>query len=157
MAAKSNKVENLDQVASFLTQQILLSDKTQGDIAVECGYQRHTQGVISQFKNGRTKVPINVIRKLALAIHVDPLHLFQLVTKQDEPVIWEFVEEALERAKGFHVTENEKKLLTAYRESVGVHDPEVSDELMTKFKAWTQEVRAEHDAKIDSAIRAKVL
>ncbi len=56
-------------VAEFLADKIGAIDKTQREIAEACGFDN--PNIITMFKNGHTKLPINRIAPLAKALDVD--------------------------------------------------------------------------------------
>ncbi|MFH1819647.1 MAG: hypothetical protein ABIK82_22680 [Pseudomonadota bacterium] len=74
-------------VAEFLADSIALINKTQAQIAAECGFE--SANVITMFKKGQTKLPINRVGPLAKALNVDPAHLLRLVLLEYLPDTWE--------------------------------------------------------------------
>ena len=104
-------------VAEFIADKIAQSDKTQKQIADECGFEN--PNVITMFKKGATKLPVNRIGALARAIDVDSAHLFRLVMRDYAPDTWETIEEML---NGTVLTANELDLIRAYREATGDSD-----------------------------------
>ena len=72
-------------IAMFLDKQIdnLKGVKTQREIADEIGYDK--QNMISVFKRGEAKVPLDKIPLLAKALSVDAGHLFRLALEQYWP------------------------------------------------------------------------
>lgn len=106
-------------IADFIADRLAESDKTQREIAAECGFE--TPNIITMFKNGSTKVPLNRIGALAKALDADPAHMLRLAMREYMPDTWESIEETL---KSTLLTANELKLLRAYREATGDADPE---------------------------------
>lgn len=106
-------------IADFIADRLAESDKTQREIAAECGFE--TPNIITMFKNGSTKVPLNRIGTLAKALNADPAHMLRLAMREYMPDTWESIEETL---KSTLLTANELKLLRAYREATGDTDPE---------------------------------
>jgi transcriptional regulator with XRE-family HTH domain len=104
-------------VAEFLADRIAAVDKTQKQIATECGFDN--PNVITMFKNGSTKLPINRINLLAKAIEVDPVHLLRLVMLEYIPSLWESIEAIMQSTV---LTANELQLVQAYREVNGGRD-----------------------------------
>jgi len=101
-------------VAEYLTEQIKLCEKSQRVIAQEIDYEH--SNVITMFKQGLTKVPINKVGPLARALGVDPIYFLKLVMNEYMPATWLAIENIL---GGEILTEREKKLLEAYRKAVG--------------------------------------
>lgn len=106
-------------VAEFITERLAESDKTQREIAEECGFPK--PNIITMFKNGNTKVPLNRIGTLAKAIDADPAHLFRLIMREYLPETWEAVEDVMQSTV---LTAKELKLVRAYREATGYNDAE---------------------------------
>jgi transcriptional regulator with XRE-family HTH domain len=81
---RSERVGN-SKIAKYLSKQIeaLKGSKTQRDIAIEIGYTK--ANMISMFKTGEAKVPLDKIPGLAAALHVDPAHLLKLAFEQYWP------------------------------------------------------------------------
>ena len=65
-------------IADFIADRLAESDKTQREIAAECGFDK--PNIITMFKNGSTKVPLNRIGALAKALDADPAHMLRLAT-----------------------------------------------------------------------------
>ena len=98
-------------VAEFLADRIADIDKTQRDIANECGFEH--PNIITMFKNGQTKLPINRIATLAKAIDVDPVHLLRLVMLDYLPELWGSIESIMQSTL---LTANELEMVRAFRE-----------------------------------------
>lgn len=107
-------------VAQFLTIKINESGRSQKEIATEIGYD--SANVITMFKQGLTKLPIDTVGPIARALNVDPVYLLRLVFKEYHPATFEAVEHALGTTI---VTENERKLLDQFRRSTEHSDPEM--------------------------------
>lgn len=106
-------------IADFIADRLAETDKTQREIAAECGFE--TPNIITMFKNGSTKVPLNRIGALAKALDADPAHMLRLAMREYMPDTWESIENTL---KSTLLTANELKLVRAYREATGNADPE---------------------------------
>ena len=104
-------------VAEFLADKIAAIDKTQRQIAEECGFDN--PNIITMFKNGLTKLPINRIGPLAKALDVDPAYLLRLVMNEYMQDSWEFIENIMQSTV---LSANELQLVRAYREVTGDND-----------------------------------
>jgi len=104
-------------VADFIADRLAESDKTQREIAEECGFL--TPNIITMFKKGDTKVPINRIGSLAKALEVDPAYLLRLVMSEYLPDAWDAIEDIL---KSTILSANELHLVREYRRAVGDND-----------------------------------
>lgn len=106
-------------IADFIADRLAESDKTQREIAAECGFE--TPNIITMFKKGSTKVPLNRIGVLAKSLDADPAHMLRLAMREYMPDTWESIEDTLHSTL---LTANELKLVRAYREATGNADPE---------------------------------
>ena len=108
------------RMARYLTTQIdaLAGQKTQREIAVEIGYEK--PNMISMFKRGETKVPLDKIPLLAKALHVDPAHLFRMAMEQQWPGMKETVDTIFKNV----ASDNEAEIfLKKWRERTRERDP----------------------------------
>lgn len=112
MVAKAGMPYAENAIAQYLTKQIdaLRGQKSQREIALEMGYDK--PNVVSMFKRGEMKVPLDKVPALAKALHVDPAHLFRMALEQ----YWPDQREVLYKVFGTIVTEEERKVLDLMRE-----------------------------------------
>ena len=113
----ANKSSIQTTVADFIADRLAESDKTQREIAEECGFE--TPNIITMFKTGATKLPVNRIGALAKAIDADPAHLLRLVMREYIPETWEAIEDIMQSTM---LTANELSLVRAYRQATGDND-----------------------------------
>jgi hypothetical protein len=104
-------------VADFIADRLAESDKTQRQIAEECGFE--TPNIITMFKTGATKLPLNRIGPLAKAMEIDAAHLLRLVMLEYAPDTWEAIENVMQSTV---LTANELLLIRAYRQATGDND-----------------------------------
>jgi transcriptional regulator with XRE-family HTH domain len=107
-------------IAKYLDRQIetLKGIKTQREIAAEIGYDK--PNMISMFKRGEVRVPLEKIPALAKALHVDAGHLFRLALEQYWPDMGATIMEIFGRV----VTANEEQILIRpWREATDNRDP----------------------------------
>jgi len=83
-------------VADFITQQLALSPKSQRTIAAEIGYDN--PNVITMFKQGSTKLPLNKVGLLAKSLDLDPLYLLRIVMSEYAAETWAVLEDIVGRA-----------------------------------------------------------
>lgn len=105
------KTEDNMTVAEYLTQKIAESGKTQRVIAEECGFD--SPNIITMFKKGDTRLPLNRIEPLASALSVEPANLLRLVMLEYMPRTWDSIEWMM---RGSVMTESELRLVSAYRQ-----------------------------------------
>lgn len=113
----TNVAHGFTSVAEFIADRLAESDKTQRQIAEECGFE--TPNIITMFKKGKTKVPLNRIGALAKAIGSDPAHLLRLVMNEYIPDTWGEIENIMQSTV---LTANELELVRAYRRATGDSD-----------------------------------
>lgn len=94
-------------IAKYLDKQIdsLKGVKTQREIADEIGYDK--PNMVSMFKRGEAKVPLDKIPQLAKALGVDAGHLFRLALEQYWPGEAKLIRDIFGRT----ATENEEIVL----------------------------------------------
>lgn len=109
MRPKSSNQTIDSGVAREVTRIVNASDKTQHEIAHELGLER--SNIITMFKQGRTKLPLNKVVPLSRACGVDPAKLMLLCLEEYQPGILEALGEALRAT----VTEDEAALLRSIR------------------------------------------
>ncbi|MCU6236733.1 helix-turn-helix domain-containing protein [Morganella morganii] len=104
-----------NRIGDFLTAAILASGKPQSQIAEECGYSAHNN--ISMLKSGKMLFPVAKIPDFAKALNVDEGALFRIVMQTRYPEIF-----AMYTRNAEPITEDEKKVLEAYRKQKGGDD-----------------------------------
>lgn len=105
-------------VSGFIAGRIAQSNKTQRQIADECGFEN--QNVITMLKTGATKLPMTRIGAIAKALDVDPAYLFRLAMTEYMPDTWECIEQI---AKSTALTTHELELIQQFRTLTGNTDP----------------------------------
>ena len=104
-------------VADFIADRLAETDKTQRQVAQECGFEK--PNIITMFKNGSTKLPLNRIGRLAKALDVEPAYLLRLAMQEYMPDTWEAIEDVMQSTV---LTSNEIDLIRAYRRATGDSD-----------------------------------
>lgn len=105
-------------VAEFITGRITVSRLTQKELAKRLGYTK--PNMITMFKQGLTKVPVEKVPKLAKLLECDPLMLLQMVMNEYKP--GEF--QAILEVCGLPISKNERAILEIIREKSGNRDPD---------------------------------
>lgn len=124
-------------VAEFLAGQIALSGMQQNDLAKELGYDK--PNIITMFKKGMTKLPLNKVGPMAKALHIDPVHLLRRVMQEYYAESWSAIEEILAAPP---ITSNEAEILAVIR-LVNNGDPAIgSDEQRKALAAWAKNLPA---------------
>ena len=108
-------------IAIYLDKRIseLRGVKTQREIAAAAGYDR--PNILSMFKTGETKVPLDKIPALARALDADPAHMFRLAMIDQWPELARVIGAVFGRQMA---SENETAIfLTKWRAATGNADP----------------------------------
>ena len=110
------------RMAKYLDRQIeaLKGEVSQRDIAVKLGYPK--SNIISMFKTGDAKVPLDKIPALAEALHVDVGHLMRLGLEQYWPEKMAVITEVFARL----VTGNEMDIIECIRKASHDGDPKAT-------------------------------
>ena len=108
---ETNMFETKTTVAGYITQQLSISPKTQVEITEELGLDK--PNIVTMFKQGRTKVPINRVPALANALGVDPVYLLSLTMNEYMPDAWQVIQKLLKNAL---ITDNELAIINIIRE-----------------------------------------
>lgn len=111
-------------VARFLETKFASTEIRQNRIAKQIGYDN--PNVLTMFKQGKTKLPLNKVGPLAKALQTDPVHLLRLVMGEYMPDTWESLQEVVGTSL---VTKKELELLQAVRHATGGHDLIVTGEV----------------------------
>jgi transcriptional regulator with XRE-family HTH domain len=119
-------------IAEYLTKQIEISvgmGKNQREIAQEIGYDK--PNMISMFKRGEAKVPLDKIPLLARSLNIDAAFLFRLALQQYWPNEHKMIAEIF----GTVLTRNEAKIINHIRTITKGSDPDLSRDLESKLRA----------------------
>ena len=106
-----------ETVAQFLTKAIKTSGRTQSEICADIGYSK--PNIITMFKQGKTKVPLDKIGPLASALGVDGRAFFRMV-------LGEYMPETLRSLEPYMsiegMTSQEALLVETYRMACASND-----------------------------------
>ena len=91
-----------------------------GQTPFKIGYDN--SNVITMFKTGSTKLPLNTVGPIARALGVDPVYLLRLTFREYYPETFDAVERCLQTTI---LTANERMLIDAFRRATPDCDPEV--------------------------------
>lgn len=119
---KPNLKKSSISVAEYIEGQVDMCGKSQKEIAELAGFQK--PNIITMFKTGETKVPLEKIGKLAAALGVDPIHLFKLCMAEYLPETWAEIQRMFDQPV---LTVNEIEILEVVR-SANVINPRVRTE-----------------------------
>jgi transcriptional regulator with XRE-family HTH domain len=132
MTSRPKPTSSKTSLAEFIATQVDMSDMTQKEIAQELGYPN--PNIITMFKQGITKVPINKIPKFAEVLGIDAKNLLARAMEEYSPEVWE----SIQSITGHLVKPNELELVKLVREAVSVKEdsdlPELNAEARKQFK-----------------------
>ena len=142
-------------VAEYLTQQIALSGKSQREIAEALHYEK--ANVITMFKQGKTRLPINKIPLMAEALGVDKVHLLRICMGEYMEEAWTVIESMLGDNL---ITRGESRVLDIVREASAGRDtfPQTqadADELKNLVGGWRDRVDHEYVMTLERQEREK--
>lgn len=96
-------------VAEYLDNQIAVCGVTQREIAEHLGYEK--ANIITMFKQGLTKLPVNKVEKMAHILGVDSKYLLRLVLTEYLPDMLPAIESII----GGAFTDNESEMVEIIR------------------------------------------
>jgi len=108
----SKEVGRPRTVAEYLDWQIHLCGRKQRDMAKDMGFDK--PNIITMIKQGKTKLPLDKVGRMAKAIGVDPIFLFRMCMNEYMPETWTAIEHLLEQPI---VTRNEMAIVEVIREA----------------------------------------
>ena len=125
------------KVADFLRTQIdfVVGSRatTQRQIAIDCGYEGSRSNIISMFKQGLTRLPINKVGPMAKSLGIDPVYLLRMVLSEYSPETWDVLEDLIGNDL---LADGEKKVIKLLRESSrGIDLYPETDEQVKEFDA----------------------
>ena len=85
-------------VANVIRSAIDASDKTNAEIAAECGFG--APNMISLITTGRSKMPIGRVKHLARSLDLPVAELAELVIREYQPELWDLLETAFPSCHG---------------------------------------------------------
>ena len=135
----------------YLSTLIARSSKSIVTIAEELGYPH--ANIISMFKTGHTKIPLNVVGPLATALDGDPVHLFKLALQEQYPDTHRQILAILGQTGG--LTQGERSLVALYRDAMSGQEIDLEEvEMRDRFCKHFDEV-AERQAVWEQASRER--
>lgn len=135
----ANKLKN---VAEYVSWQINLCGKMQTEIAEEVGFEK--PNVISMIKQGKTKVPINKIGKMAKALNVDPIFFLKMCINEYMPDMLEAIT-AITNQPVF--TANEIDFIEEIRASKIVNPKLETKDDRARFREFLKTLKGDNGAK----------
>ena len=106
-------METSSHVARFIARRIEETGRLQKDIATKCGFDK--PNMITMIKQGLTRLPLDKIGPMAMALETDPVQLLKMCMEEYQPATWKAIEPFMETA----MTKDELRLLTALRAGIG--------------------------------------
>lgn len=110
------KAKMLPTVQEYLNNQIDICPKSQKEIAFEIGYEK--PNIITMFKQGLTKLPINKVGPMAKALGIDPAYLLRIVISDYMPEMLDAIEDII----GVMCTNHEREMISIIRSTTKEKD-----------------------------------
>lgn len=104
----------------YIEEKINASTVKQSDMATELGYDK--PNMITMFKQGKTKVPLDKVTKLAKVLDIDPKMLLRRWMIEYDPSMLKILEEYF----GENITKNELQIINEIRRLSNGSDPGIS-------------------------------
>ena len=129
-------MEICSDVASFISSRIQTIEKPQKDIAREAGFKK--PNMITMIKQGKTRLPLDKVGPMALALDTEPAALFKMCMEEYHPETGKAIAPFMESL----MTEDERRLLTTLRDWVGgPFLAALNDESRTHFDNFLSSLR----------------
>jgi transcriptional regulator with XRE-family HTH domain len=106
-------------IAEFITDAIAASPKSQREVADNMNLDN--ANLITMWKNGSSRVPLDRLHSLALALNVDAWFLVRLALLEYYPNLHRVIEKVMPAPV---LTSNEKAMLESFRQATDYSDPE---------------------------------
>ena len=106
-------METTSQVAGFITQLIKQSGRLQKEIARDSGFDN--ANVITMIKQGLTKLPLDKVGPMAIALETDAVNLLKMCLEEYHPATWKVIRPHFATA----LTSDELQLIRSMRSFVG--------------------------------------
>lgn len=128
LAKKISKSGAAKSVAEFIDQQIEWTEKSNLQIADECGFPK--SNIVSMIRYGKTKLPMNRVARMAKALEVDPVFFLGMVMAEYDPEGWGVIRSVIDKPV---ITANETKWVEAIRK-LSAEDPELTPDAERALK-----------------------
>lgn len=116
-------------VQEVIAHAIDTSTKTMHDLALEAGYESHQ--MLSMLRAGRTKLALNRVQPVALALGIDPEFLLRLTLRERLPEVWDFIAPMLDSFR----SDAEREIIEIVRnEADGLAVKPMTDEQVESFR-----------------------
>lgn len=120
--------------ANYIARQMEISDVRQREIAEHLGYTN--PNIITMFKKGLTKVPLDKVPALAEILGLDPRHLMVLALREYHPGLLKVVQDTM----GQMLSRTEMQVIEVFREATKDEDPAMTKERRAALKKAIQDI-----------------
>jgi hypothetical protein len=111
-------------VAEYFSNQVAANQKTLAGLSADIGGAMQPN-MLSMIRNGRVKIPLQHVGKVARALNIDPVFFMKMCLREYQPDMWIAVEETL--AGQPMLTRNEQKFIEELR-TASAEDPVIATE-----------------------------
>jgi hypothetical protein len=121
-------------VAEYLERAIEMSGKTQRQLTQELGYEN--PNIITMFKQGKSKLPINKVGAMARSLGLDPANLLRVVMTEYMPEAWAVIEDVVGQRFVTQAQTDFQRLVDEETEGAGadLSDPVLSTAIRAALK-----------------------
>ena len=123
-------MKTTSQVACFVAERIEATGQLQKDIAAKVGFDK--PNMITMIKQGRTRLPLDKVGAMALALETDPRLLLQMCMEEYCPATWASIAPFLDPK----MSEDEKKLLAILRKLGGPLQGALNEESLSYLEGF---------------------
>lgn len=106
-------METTSPVARLIAERIDAMKQLQKDIAMKAGFDK--PNIITMIKQGKTRLPLDKVGPMALALEIDPVLLLEMCIEEYHPATWRAIAPYMRSA----ITQGELIMLTALRATAG--------------------------------------
>lgn len=131
------KKDTTMSVADYFSNQVAANQKTLAGLSNDIGGALRPN-VLSMISNGRVKLPLKHVGKIARALNIDPAFFMRMCLREYQPDMWNAVEEAL--GNQAILTSNERKFIEEVREARD-DDPGMSEQERREFRKFVTGLR----------------
>lgn len=131
------KKETSMSVADYFSNQIAANQKTLAGLSHDIGGDLKPN-VLSMIANGRVKLPLKHVGKIARALNIDPSFFMRMCLREYQPDMWLAVEETL--GSNTILTANERRFIEELR-AARDDDPAMTEQDRREFRKFAAGLR----------------
>jgi hypothetical protein len=126
------KKDTAMSVADYFSNQVAANQKTLAGLSNDIGGALRPN-VLSMISNGRVKLPLKHVGKIARALNIDPAFFMRMCLREYQPDMWTAVEESL--GNQVVLSANERRMIEELR-AARDDDPAMSEAARREFRKF---------------------